>query len=183
MVETNAVPPKCRNRGGILIAISGGGDGFSRSARAFDGLDTFIIGNNLRSDFIKAALSWLGFGADIDHKKHIVAAFLNDADLIQLTVPDQLENGAVLQQFADLTGRRHAVDGQTLSVNIGGNIEPSTGFVNGLFNGGAATERIFQHIDPVIQQINGLLAAQRADDLLAYIVQLCDAASRDRINR
>ena len=102
MVKANAITPECRAWCGVLIRLRGGQDRICRRARCFDSFYALIIRYDQFFNLVKAALSWFGFGSDVNNKKYIITAFLNDARLIYLTIPNQIENGAILKHFVGL---------------------------------------------------------------------------------
>ena len=53
-----------------------------------------------------------------DRKEHIVAALLNNAGFVQLTAPDQVKNGTILNEVSTVTCYRIAVNIETIAANV-----------------------------------------------------------------
>ena len=119
MVEPDAVAPEIFGGLSAVEDAAGLNGAFGGFPCGLDRLDGLPVDNGAGPHLVKAALARIALASDFDDKKHVVCAFFDDADFVDIRGPDGFKDKAVLTDLGCVPGNRLSVDIGAAPVDVG----------------------------------------------------------------
>jgi hypothetical protein len=158
MVEAKTVAAEwITDLAGVTIGFCGG---VSTCFGLFYRLYQFPVGDGTVANFIKAAFLLRGLRRRSNRKEHIVATFLDNAGLVQLTAPDQVKNGAILNEVSTVTRYRIPVNIEAITAYIADFDKAAANLGRSFPKRCPRTKRVFKLVCLIIQQIDRFFGAK-----------------------
>ena len=171
MVEPYAVATEISGGFGAVEDAAGLDRAFGGFPCGLDRLDGLPVDNGAGPHLVKAALARIALAGDFDDEKHVVRAFFDDADFIDIRGPDGFKDKAVLTDLGCVPGNRLSVDIGAAPVDVGQRNDCAVDRGEGLVERGTGCDLVLKLVDLVVDQVCGGFEAQRCENVLANFIE------------